>query len=995
MKPHLSRILLISIALAGPAGRAVARELQFTTKQATDADVAVSPDGAQLVFAILGHLFRMPAAGGDAEQLTFGACYDSDPAFSPDGRGIAFVSDRDGSGGNVYWLDLATKKLAQWTHETQVGRPTWSPDGKSLLYLRYLPREDDPRRASLFSQPALCDPRRIRPDGEGEPEIVRGAGLIRSIFHLTGGRLAWTIVEQDPTGGPFARSVTRIESLDPADGKVVSLRTVPGDLGIVVAATKGDGIYFHSGDLQFVSLSEGGEARQPAMRGGAADTSFAINRDGQTAYMSAGRGQVVKVAIDTHAREVIDFSALVTMEVADPPQPEWLPPAIGATLRPRAILHPELSPDGQSLVFAAAGQLWLQPLDGEAARPLLKEHSWAREPTFSPDGRQIAFISDQGGMRKLRLLDLKSGDTRTLADLGRDSWARFPSWSGDGKRIAFQKSGALSSPFEIIAVDVGTGKAEKLASVAGDWSCRPQFALGDDAIYFTSRTSGAGALFRLQLKRDAKPEAVTHLQRHVREALVSRDARWLAFRRNAEIWAAALGAEPIREPSLKRISHEGGDSFSFTRDSSAVIYSAGGQVWRQDITGGQREEIPIRLQWKPPAPPPVLIKRVRALDLAAGNFGDETAVLIENGAIRSIGSKQDHVPPDDVVTLDASGKFAIPGLFDFHVHSAWANYEADPDAFIAYGITSVRDTGGSLETLCAAADRGDVSGDALPRYFFSGEILEGPQPIWGDAFAQVYTAEEARDLVRLLKRRGAHFIKVYPSLPAALVRVVAEEARRLGLPLVGHGLGLEEIVKHVTLGFTSLEHCPMTLNDDLRLILAAAGTRCDPTLAILGGHSNLLRREPNRLHDPKLREFFSDAYIKAASGGGFAAMTANWPNRLAELHAGYRAGIRLHAGTDSLMTGTFFGASLHWEMEHLAEAGLSPIEVLRMATAEAAAAVGAGDHLGTLAAGKLGDIVLLDANPLDTIANTQAIWRVIKGGWVFDPNEFRAAKAVK
>src|SRR5262249_12158997 len=151
------RVLLGLVAWVLMSAPATARTIEFETTQVTDAEVTVSPDGKQLVFTLLGHLYRMPVEGGAALQLTFGACYDNDPAFSPDGRQIAFPSDRDASGGNVFLLDLATGIFSQLTHEIHAGQPTWSPDGQAILYLRYLPREEDPRRGSIFGALALCD----------------------------------------------------------------------------------------------------------------------------------------------------------------------------------------------------------------------------------------------------------------------------------------------------------------------------------------------------------------------------------------------------------------------------------------------------------------------------------------------------------------------------------------------------------------------------------------------------------------------------------------------------------------------------------------------------------------------------------------------------------------------------------------------------------------------------------------------------------------------
>ncbi len=439
----------------------------------------------------------------------------------------------------------------------------------------------------------------------------------------------------------------------------------------------------------------------------------------------------------------------------------------------------------------------------------------------------------------------------------------------------------------------------------------------------------------------------------------------------------------------------GGQTFSFTPDGSAVIYAQGDRVWRHPLTGDDRIEIPIRLELARPVPPPVLIRDVNVLDFNSGGFRGESSVLIEDGRIRWIDSEGERSPPPGSAILDGGGRFAIPGLFDMHVHTESTG--AYQEALLAYGVTSVRDTGAPLPLLGALADRGEFTPNPVPRYFYSGDSFEGVQP---DPVphhkVRPTLPEEARRYVRLWGRMGASFIKVHPPISWPLQRLVADEARTLGLPVVGHGNRLEEMIKSVTLGYWSREHGPNAgVYEDLLQLFATVGTRMTPTLNIFWGSAIRSRRDRKQFTDPKLQAFIPEWWnltgLTPIWSIDSPLMSGLWAEQLAAVRSAYEAGVALQIGSDAEngVRRRYHGVSLHWELENFVEASIPPLEVLRIATQEAAVAVGAEDDLGTLEVGKLADIVLLDANPLEDIKNTQTIWRVIKGGWVFDPEKLR------
>jgi Tol biopolymer transport system component/imidazolonepropionase-like amidohydrolase len=994
-------IVILGAVLFTPAvvlDQAAYRTIELKTTEVTAPALTLSPDGRLLFFSALGHLYQLAVTGGATTQLTFGPWYDFDPAISPDGRRVAFASNRDGSGSNIFVLDLASKSLTQLTHDVESARPAWSPDGQTIAYARNLAREDHPIELMPgFADNGLREVRTMPATG-GPSNAIGPPKTLEALFYLPDGRLAWTVTERNPGGGMFQTiKQTRIEAGGPG-GSISVLATVGGDPGRVVPGPRGDGIYFGArGSIQWLPFGTNVTPTQgPRIQDGFARLS--VSRDGATIYFG-DRGHLWRVTPLSGTPERIAFTALMTLEVRPPLRPRWQAPAVGSRVPIRPVLSPAVSPDGKRVVFMAAGFLWEQPIGGGAAQPLFESGAFARDPAFSPDGRKLAFVASEHGKRDLRVYDFATRKTDTLYQVGGSAWPLYPSWSPDGQRIVFQHTTGIFDPYRLMVVKVDDGTTEQVARSVGAWTARPHFSGDSRTLYYTSRVGKVAALYRIAARGDAQPEQVTDLTRHVHEGLVSPDGKWMALRRNSGIWIAPMGPTPIRETQLRRFSANGGRSFSFMPDSSAIIYGANGKIWRQPIATGQRVEVPIRVTLPRPLAPPLLIQRVRVLDLEAGRFGDETSMFIEGGRIRWIGREQERQVPASAVRIDASGRFAIPGLFDSHVHSAWSNQQANEDAFIAFGITSVRDTGGTIDLLTALDARSNDTALPAPRYFYSGEIFEGLMPHWGDAFLQIGTSEEARAEVRNWKASDADFVKVYPSLPWHLQQVVADEAYRVGLPLVGHGLSPEEVTRHIILGFSSLEHSSSVAYEDILELAAAAGTSIDPTLNV--GNGALMRaNEPDWESSWRVQEFVpEEARRTGGSGrGGGPGVTVEQLRARAKpqfdrLVRARQSGVNFLGGTDSLMGGVYFGLSLHWEIAQFVDAGFTPIDVLRMATQGAADQVGAGAEVGSLTPGKLADIVLLEANPLENVRNTQTIWQVVKGGRVFDPTKLRPGVA--
>lgn len=320
--------------------------------------------------------------------------------------------------------------------------------------------------------------RRVSVDG-GEPETLSApARLFRTVFYLQDGRLAWTVVE------PGRTLRTRIEVRDP-DGTVSALRSLRGYTDRVAASPTGDGLYgrhrrtavsgrSETKELVFIPLSDGAPRRVISLSDRMYwEPQFAVATDNKSLFLGE-QGQLWRIRLPGGTREPIAFRPRVRLEVRNPaPPPTWAPAALGTTVPPRSVLWPRLSPDGRTLVlvFVAVHHLWQRSLDGGEPERLLTGGGLEWAPAYSPAGRQLAFVHRQIAGDHVKILDIDSRQTRTVASARGLSAS---SWSPDGRGLVFVEQ-EDSGRSRIVVVNLDDGHRTVLAASARS-GARPHFS---------------------------------------------------------------------------------------------------------------------------------------------------------------------------------------------------------------------------------------------------------------------------------------------------------------------------------------------------------------------------------------------------------------------------------------------------------------------------------------------------------------------------------------
>jgi imidazolonepropionase-like amidohydrolase len=431
--------------------------------------------------------------------------------------------------------------------------------------------------------------------------------------------------------------------------------------------------------------------------------------------------------------------------------------------------------------------------------------------------------------------------------------------------------------------------------------------------------------------------------------------------------------------------------------------------------------VPARAQSQPET---VLVGGT-VIDGAGGSPIQDAAVLIRANRIVSVGPKSRIKYSKSAKVIDTAGKYVLPGLIDIHVHyNDWMG-----ELFLAHGVTTVKDVGNYVEWISVVSTEVEQEKVRGPRIFYVGNGLDAPPPK-RDHFIGLENPQMAKRAVELLHGRGAVAIKVREKITAELLRAITEEAHRLHMPVTGH-IRRVNAYDAALAGIDGLEHASgivqatadatakidldnitedyqryvaerksysminLARGAELVKFLASKNVALIPTMAgwwrmATERRDDFAREDAEYANNPALRYVPEDTrkiwatsqLYKLNNADDLAQVRAGYKNVQELLREHYKAGGKVLAGSDTFIS--IPGLSFQRELVFLVDSGFTPMQAISIATRDNAQFLRQDRELGTITAGKLADLLIVSANPLADIRNTQRVAMVFKNGQMVD-----------
>lgn len=1004
--------------------------VDINTETGTWMNLDVSPDGQTIVFDLLGDIYTMPISGGEATNITNSMAWDMQPRFSPDGQQLVFTSDQ-GGGDNIWIMNTDGSDARAVTDEKfrLLNSPAWSPDGEYIVARKHFTGMRSLGAGEIWlyhksgGQGVQLNKRPNEQKDLGEP------------IYTPDGK--YVLFSRDSTPGPIFEyskdsnnQIYEIFAIELATGEIKPWVSGPGGAVRPTPSPDGDSLAFvrriRADSALFVQDRTSGELTpiytdltrdmQETWAIHGVYPNFAWMPDGKDIVFYAQGGihrinvaskEVTQIPFKVTDQREIRKAVTVSNEVAkdefDVKMMRWL----------------QVRPDGQQALFQALGYIYTVDLpDGRPQRLTKQSEHFELYPRYSADGKHIIYTTwhDQklGTVRLARLNGRSEQLTKTPGHYVN------PVLSPDGKTAVFEaiQGGYLTSPLYshdtgIFKVNVQSGERTKIA----DSGSEPFFTNHNERIYFTGMDKNGevltGQLYSTDKNGNDKQK---HYQgQWINHFKVSPDEKWLAFIQNFQVYVTpfvrngqyiATGSGAKNLP-LQKFSTYAGKNLTWSKDSKELSWAMGPKLYQQPLSAvfdflnqDETEEKPepqqttIQLTAQTDKPSGlVALKGAQIITMeqvdGEQQVIDKGVIVIKDNRILSVGA--DVEIPEGAKVIDVTGKTIIPGLVDVHWHGPYANNQIIPQenwnayASLAFGVTTTHNPSADTQAVFAASEMQQAGLITAPRTYSTGTILYGATHFFT---AKVNTLEDALSHLKRMKAAGAFSVKSYNQPRRDQRQQILEAARETGLMVVPEGGSLfMHNMSMVVDGHTGIEHSiPVAaIYDDVKQLWAGTETAYVPTLGVgyggIWGERYWYDKTDVWKH-PILSKYVPAKVLEPASVRRYKAPLEDYNH-----FNNARVATELqNEGVDVLLGahGQREGLAAHWEMWMFGQGGMEPLNIIKAATIDGAKYIGMDKDLGSLKAGKLADLVILNQDPLQDIETSDDIHQVMLNGRLYD-----------
>jgi imidazolonepropionase-like amidohydrolase/Tol biopolymer transport system component len=991
----------------------------------------VSPDGNEIAFDLLGDIYTIPLTGptpgGEAKSITSGVAWDMQPRYSPNGKWIAFTSDRAG-GDNIWIMNRDGSKPQQVTKETfrLLNEPYWSPDSEYLVARKHFTAERSLGAGEIWlyhrsgGEGLQLTKKRTEQKDTGEPALSPDGRYVYYSDDSTPGAIF--AYNKDPNGQIFI-----IQRLDRQTGEIEPFVTGPGGSVRPTPSPDGKSLAFirrvrDKSTLFILDLESGKET--PIYDGLDRDMqetwsihglypSMAWTPDNKSIVFWAG-GHISRIDVATKAVTPIPFHVHSSRRIEEALR--FPVEVVPATYPVKMLRWSSVSPNGRQVVYGALGYLYIRDLPVGTPHRLTKQadhFEWY--PAWSRDGKSIVYTTwNDQTLGTIRIAPATGGEGRVITD--KPGHYLEPAFSPDGTKVVYRtasdgelRSALWSRETGIYVVPAAGGKSTRITKKGAS----PQFGASNDRVFFmTFEDEDKRGLHSIGI--DRTDERAHLLSAFATEYALSPDEKWVAFREKFNAYIAPfvrtgktidIGPDTKSIPVAK-VTKEAGEYLHWAGDGSRLYWSLGPELFSRDLKdsfafiAGAPEKLPdapatgTNIGFTQPAGVPsgrLALTGARIITMHGDEVIADGTVVIDRNRITAVGPRASTAVPADAKVIDVAGKTIMPGIVDVHWHGpmgadeiipqqSWVNYAA-----LAFGVTTLHDPSNNSSEIFTAAEMQRAGEIVGPHIFSTGTILYGAKaPIKAD----IANLDDALFHLRRMKAIGAISVKSYNQPRRDQRQQIIEAARQTGMMVVPEGGSLfEHNMTMVIDGHTGVEHSIPVAKayDDVVQLWSKSHSGYTPTLIVgYGGlwGENYWYAKTNVWEDKRLVNFVPRRIIDSRSRRRTLAPDDEW-NHFSNAALAKKlndAGVSVQLGAH----GQREGLGAHWELWMFVQGGMTPLQAIRAATLSGAHYIGMDKDIGSLEPGKIADLLVLDANPLDNIRNSESIRYTIANGRIFD-----------